>query len=73
MQEVSAPGEKHRQPKFIACLDGILVTFAAAWMNDSCDAVLRSQAHRVIEGEEAIAREDSTTGSIARCLEGDPG
>ena len=73
MQEVSTPGQKHRQPKFIACLDGILVPFAASRMNDSCDAVLRSQAHRVIEGEEAITREHGATGSIARCLEGDPG
>lgn len=73
MQEVSSPGQKHRQPKFIAGLDRILVTFAAARMNDRGDAVLRSQAHGVIEGKETIARQHGTTGSIARCLKGDPG
>ena len=64
MQEVPPPREQHRQPEFITCLDGILVTLAASRMNHSRDAVLRRQSHRVIEWEEAITGKDGTASTI---------
>ena len=67
---MTAARHNHRQAELIAGGDGVSVTDAATGLDHRGDAVLRCQAHGVIEGEEAIAGQDRTAGLLPSGLQG---
>jgi hypothetical protein len=59
VKKVTASGEHHGQAKFIAGLDRVSITKAAAWMDDGLNSMACGKTHGVIEREEAITGEHS--------------
>jgi hypothetical protein len=59
VKKVTASGQHHGQAKVIAGLDRVSIPKAAAWMDDSLNAMACGKANGVIEREEAITRQHS--------------
>ena len=68
VKEVTASGQHHRQAELIASFDRISIPQAAAWMDDSLDAMACGKANGVIEREEAITGEHSSHGLLTSSL-----
>ena len=72
MQEVASTREQHGHSEFIAGFDRFGIPQTAARVDDSADAMGCRQTDGVIEGKEAITRQNRPLGLIGGSLQGDP-
>ena len=60
MLEVSIACEDHADVELVAAVDGFLVAYGAARLDDGGDTCFVGQLHTVVEGEEGIRGQHST-------------
>src|SRR5262245_33799173 len=65
MPKMPRPSKHHRQPAFIASLDGILVAERATRLNDRGDASFGGRVDVVAERKEGVRRHDRAFAAVA--------